>query len=323
MRAIRVHACGGPEALRYDEIPAPKPQAGEAVVEIAAAGVNFIDVQHRTGRYKSPALPFTLGSEAAGTVVGVGAGVSEVAVGDRVAYAMVLGAYAEHAIVPAKRLVKVPPAIDLRTAAAVMLQGLTAHYLTHSTYAIQPGDTALVHAAAGGAGQLITQVARLRGATVYGTVGGDAKAAIARSVGAAAAIDYRTRDFEVEIKSLTNGRGVDVVYDSVGKDTFEKSLNCLRPRGMLALFGFSSGPVPPFDPAVLGTKGSLFLTRPGLNQYIATRDELVTRANDLFAWLAAGKLKVTVDCAWPLAEAAEAHTALEARRTAGKLLLVP
>ncbi len=323
MRAIRVHACGGPEALRYDEVPVPEPQAGEALVEIAAAGVNFIDVQHRTGRYKAPRLPFTLGSEAAGTVAAIGAGVSEVAVGDRVAYAMVLGAYADYAVVPAKRLVKVPNAIDLQTAAAVMLQGLTAHYLTHSTFEIKQGDTALVHAAAGGAGQLITQVARLRGATVYGTVGGEAKAAVARAAGAVATIDYRTQDFEAEIKRLTNGRGVDVVYDSVGKDTFDKSLGSLRPRGLLALFGFSSGAVPPFDPAVLGAKGSLFLTRPGLNQYIATRAELVGRATDLFAWLAAGKLKVTVDGVRPLAEAADAHTALEARRTAGKLLLVP
>jgi NADPH2:quinone reductase len=323
MRAIRVHACGGPEALRCDEVPVPEPQAGEALVVIAAAGVNFIDIQHRTGRYKPPALPFTLGSEAAGTVAAVGAGVTEVAAGDRVAYAMVLGAYAEYAVVPARRLVKVPATIDLQTAAAVMLQGLTAHYLTHSTYELEAGDTALVHAAAGGAGQLITQVARLRGATVYGTVGGEAKAAIARAAGATAVIDYRTLDFEAEIKKLTNGRGVDVVYDSVGKDTFEKSLSSLRPRGLLALFGFSSGPVPPFDPAVLGAKGSLFLTRPGLNQYIATRDELVGRASDLFAWLAAGKLRVTIDRVRPLAEAAEAHEALESRRTAGKLLLVP
>ena len=253
----------------------------------------------------------------------VGSGVTEVAVGDRVAYAMVLGSYAEYAAVPARRLVKVPDAIELRTAAAVMLQGLTAHYLTQSTFALKAGDTALVHAAAGGVGQLITQVARLRGATVYGTVGSEAKAAIARKAGAAATIDYRTQDFEAEIKKLTNGRGVDVVYDSVGKDTVEKSLNSLRPRGLLALFGFSSGPVPPFDPAVLGAKGSLFLTRPGLNQYIATRDELLGRANDLFAWLAAGKLKVTIDRAWPLAEAAEAHKALETRKTAGKVLLVP
>lgn len=323
MKAIRVHECGGPEALRYDDVAVPQPQAGEAVVEVAAAGVNFIDVQHRTGRYKPPALPFTLGSEAAGVVTAVGSGVTEVAVGDRVAYAMVLGAYAQHAVVPARRLVKVPPEVDLQTAAAVMLQGLTAHYLTHSTYAVKPGDTALVHAAAGGAGQLITQVARLRGATVYGTVGGAAKAAIARAAGAAATIDYRSQDFEAEVKKLTEGRGVDVVYDSVGKDTFEKSLNCLKARGLLALFGFSSGPVAPFDPAVLGYKGSLFLTRPGLNQYIATRDELVGRANDLFAWLAAGKLKVTIDRVYPLAEAADAHRALEARQTAGKLVLVP
>jgi NADPH2:quinone reductase len=323
MKAIRVHACGGPEALRYDDVAVPTPQAGEAVVKIVATGVNFIDVQHRAGRYKPPALPFTLGSEAAGTVTAVGAGVTEVAVGDRVAYAMVLGSYAEYAAVPARRLVKVPAAIELRTAAAVMLQGLTAHYLTQSTFAVKAGDTALVHAAAGGAGQLITQVARLRGATVYGTVGGEAKAAIARRAGAAATIDYRTQDFEAEVKKLTDGRGVDVVYDSVGKDTFEKSLNCLRPRGLLALFGFSSGAVPPFDPAVLGAKGSLFLTRPGLNQYIATREELVGRATDLFAWLAAGKLAVTIDREWPLAEAARAHEALEARQTAGKLLLIP
>jgi NADPH2:quinone reductase len=323
MKAIRVHACGGLEALRHEDVELPAPQAGEAVVKIAAAGVNFIDVQHRAGRYKPPALPFTLGSEAAGTVTAVGAGVSEVAVGDRVAYAMVLGSYAERAIVPARKLVKVPSAVDLKTAAAVMLQGLTAHYLTHSTFALKQGDTALVHAAAGGAGQLITQVARLRGATVYGTVGGAAKAEIARAAGAASTIDYRTQDFAAEIKRLTNGRGVDVVYDSVGKDTFDKSLDCLRPRGMLALFGFSSGPVAPFDPAVLGAKGSLFLTRPGLNQYIATREELVARANDLFAWLAAGKLKITIDREWPLAEAARAHEALEGRRSAGKLLLVP
>jgi NADPH2:quinone reductase len=323
MKAIRVHTCGGVEGLRYDEVDLPEPQAGEAAVKIAAAGVNFIDVQHRTGRYKPPSLPFTLGSEAAGTVTAVGAGVTEVAVGDRVAYAMVLGSYAEHAVVQARRLVKVPDAVDLKTAAAVMLQGLTAHYLTHSTFALKQGDTALVHAAAGGAGQLITQVARLRGATVYGTVGGVAKAAIARAAGATATIDYRSQDFAAEIKKLTNGRGVDVVYDSVGKDTFDKSLDCLRARGMLALFGFSSGPVAPFDPAVLGAKGSLFLTRPGLNQYIATREELTSRAADLFAWLAAGKLKVTIDCEWPLEEAARAHEALEARRTAGKLLLVP
>jgi NADPH2:quinone reductase len=323
MKAVRVHACGGAEALRYEEAPVPTPQTGEALVKIAAAGVNFIDVQHRAGRYKPPALPFTVGSEAAGTVAAVGPGVTEVAVGDRVAYVMVLGAYAEHAVVPARRLVKLPDSIDFETAAAVMLQGLTAHYLTHSTYPLRAGDTALVHAAAGGVGQLITQVARLCGATVYGTVGSAAKAELARRAGAAATIDYTREDFEAAVKKLTDGRGVDVVYDSVGKDTFDKSLNSLRPRGYLALFGFSSGPVAPFDPAILGNKGSLFLTRPGLNQYIATREELTARAQDLFGWLAAGKLTVTVDRKLPLKDAAQAHQALEARRTAGKLLLIP
>lgn len=322
MKAVRVHECGGPEALRYEEVDVPEPKAGEALVRIAAAGVNFIDVQHRTGRYKPPSLPFTPGSEAAGTVEAVGPGVEEVAVGDRVAYAMVLGAYAEYAIVPSKRLVPLPDGVDFRSAAAVMLQGMTAHYLTHSTYELKDGDVALVHAAAGGAGQLIVQLARRRGATVIATVGSDAKAEIARAAGAHEVIVYTKQDFETEVKRLTNGRGVDVVYDSVGKDTFDRSLNCLRPRGLLALFGFSSGPVAPFDPAVLGAKGSLYLTRPGLNQYIATRDELLTRARDLFTWLEDGSLKLTIDSARPLAEAADAHRALEARRTAGKLLLV-
>jgi NADPH2:quinone reductase len=323
VKAIRVHECGGPEALRYEEVETPAPGRGEALVEIAAAGVNFIDVQHRAGRYKPPGLPFTVGSEAAGVVTAVGPDVHDVRVGDRVAYSMILGAYAEYAVVPAHRLVHVPADVSLEAAAAVMLQGLTAHYLTHSTFALKSGDSALVHAAAGGVGQLIVQVAGLRGATVYGTVGSEAKAAVARAAGAAAVIDYRHQDFEAEVKRLTNGRGVDVVYDSVGKDTFEKSLNCLRPRGLLALFGFSSGPVTPFDPAVLGAKGSLFLTRPGLNQYIATREELVGRAKDLFAWLGAGALKLTIDRTLPLAEAATAHREIEARHTAGKVLLVP
>jgi NADPH2:quinone reductase len=323
LKAIRVHVCGGPDALRFDDVPTPTPGAGDALVKIATAGVNFIDVQHREGRYKGPTLPFTLGSEGAGTVTAVGSGVTEVAVGDRVGYAMVVGSYAEYAAVPAKKLVKLPPNVDFRSAAAVMLQGLTAHYLTHSTFALKRGDTALVHAAAGGAGQLVVQVARICGATVYGTVGGAAKAAIAREAGAHEVIDYKAKDFEAEVKRLTNGRGVDVVYDSVGKDTFDKSLNCLRPRGMLALFGFSSGPVAPFDPATLGAKGSLFLTRPGLNQYVATRDELVQRASDLFKWLGSGELKPRVDRVLPLADAATAHRELEARRTAGKLLLEP
>jgi NADPH2:quinone reductase len=323
VKAIRVHECGGREALRYEEVAAPSPGRGEALVKIAAAGVNFMDVQQREGRYPPPGFPFTLGSEAAGTVTAVGPDVREVAVGDRVAYAMILGAYAEYAIVPAQRLVKVPDGVSLDAAAAVMLQGLTAHYLTHSTFPIKPGDTALVHAAAGGVGQLITQVARLRGAIVYGTVGSEAKAALAREAGAAEVIDYTREDFEAEIKRLTGGRGVDVVYDSVGKDTFEKSLGCLQPRGYLALFGFSSGPVAPFDPAVLGAKGSLFLTRPGLNQYIATREELLGRARDLFEWLRSGALKLRIDRVLPLSEAAAAHREIEARRTAGKVLLTP
>ncbi|HZF28280.1 MAG TPA: quinone oxidoreductase [Gammaproteobacteria bacterium] len=323
MKAIRVHGYGGPDALRCDDVPTPTPGAGEALVKIAAAGVNFIDVQHREGRYKGTTLPFTVGSEGAGTVTAVGAGVTEVAVGDRVGYAMVVGSYAEYAAVPAKRLVKLPANVDFRTAAAVMLQGLTAHYLTHSTFALKRGDVALVHAAAGGAGQLVVQVARICGATVYGTVGGAAKAAIARAAGAHEVIDYKTQDFEAEVKRLTGGRGVDVVYDSVGKDTFDKSLGSLRPRGMLALFGFSSGPVAPFDPAVLGAKGSLFLTRPGLNQYIATREEFVQRAADLFKWLGSGALEPRVDRVLPLADAATAHRELEARRTTGKLLLEP
>jgi NADPH2:quinone reductase len=309
--------------LRYEDVPAPVPGSGEALVRIAAAGVNFIDVQHRAGRYKGLSTPFTVGSEGAGTVIEVGPDTRDVAVGDRVAYAMVVGAYAEQAVVPARRLVKLPSGVDFDSAAAIMLQGLTAHYLTASTFPLQRGDTALVHAAAGGVGALITQAARIRGATVLGTVGSEAKAKIARAAGAAEVIDYNERDFEAEVMRLTDGRGVDVVYDSVGKSTFDKSLNCLRPRGYLALFGFSSGPVPPFDPAVLGAKGSLFLTRPGLNQYIATRDELVARANDLFEWLAAGALKPRIDRVLPLADAALAHRDLEARRTAGKVLLRP
>jgi len=323
LKAVRVHACGGPEALRYEDVATPTPGRGEALVKIAASGVNFIDVQQRAGRYKPPGFPFTVGSEGAGIVTAVGPDVRDVRVGDRVAYTMIVGTYAEYAVAPAHRLVTVPADVTLESAAAIMLQGTTAHYLTHSTFAIKPGDTALVHAAAGGAGQLVTQIARLRGATVYGTVGSEAKAALARAAGAAAVIDYTRQDFEAEIKKLTNGRGVDVVYDSVGKDTFDKSLNCLRPRGLLALFGFSSGPVAPFDPAVLGAKGSLFLTRPGLNQYIATREELVQRTNDLFAWLAAGALRPRIDRVLPLAEGATAHRDLEARRTAGKILLVP
>ncbi|MGH9148706.1 MAG: quinone oxidoreductase family protein, partial [Vicinamibacterales bacterium] len=280
-------------------------------------------IQQRKGKYKIPEFPFTLGSEAAGTVSAIGSGVSDLRVGDRVAYTMITGTYAEYARAPADRLVKLPDGLDFQTGAAVMLQGTTAHYLTLSTFPIKPGHTVLVHAAAGGVGQLITQLADKLGAKVYATVGSDAKAALAREAGASQVINYSTEDFEAEIKRLTDGRGVDVVYDSVGKDTFEKSLNCLRPRGCLALFGFSSGPVPLFDPATLGAKGSLFLTRPGLAHYIATREELVMRTTDLFRWLVEGALKLRIDRVFPLADAARAHVELESRRTTGKLLLTP
>jgi NADPH:quinone reductase len=323
VKAVRVHEHGGPEVLRYEDVPKPSPGRGEVLVRIAASGVNFIDVQHREGRYKGPQLPFAVGSEAAGTIAELGGDVGDFEVGDRVAYAMVVGSYAEYAVVPAARLVEVPDSVDLETAAAIMLQGMTAHYLTHSTFALKRGDTALVHAAAGGAGLMVTQVARLCGAKVYGTVGSEEKAKLAREAGADEVINYKEKDFEAEIKRLTAGRGVDVVYDSVGRDTFERSLNCLRPRGCLALFGFSSGPVAPFDPAVLGAKGSLFLTRPGLNQYIATREELEWRARDLFAWIAGGKLRVQLHRALPLSRAADAHRELEGRLSAGKMLLKP
>jgi NADPH2:quinone reductase len=321
VKAVRVHVFGGPEALVYEDVPVPQPGPGEALVQIAASGLNFIDVQHRAGRYKLPSMPFTIGSEAAGTVSAVGSGVTDVKVGDRVAYVMVVGSYADYAVVPANRLVPLPAGVDFQSAAAVMLQGTTAHYLTHSTYPLKSGDVAVVHAAAGGAGLLITQLARKRGAHVIATVGTDAKAVLAREAGAEDVIVYTKQDFEAEVKRITGGRGADVVYDSVGKDTFDKSLNCLRARGCLALFGFSSGPVAPFDPAVLGMKGSLFLTRPGLNHYIATREELLMRAQDLFTWIGAGELRLRIDRVLPLADAAKAHQALEARQTTGKVLL--
>lgn len=323
MKAVRVHAPGGPEALRFEDVEVPTPGEGQALVKIAASGLNFIDVQFRAGKYPPPASPFTVGSEASGTVAAVGPGVADVAVGDRVAYTMVVGTYAEYAVVPAARLVPLPDHIDFKTAAAVMLQGTTAHYLTSSTFPLSPGDTVLVHAAAGGVGQLITQAARKRGARVIGTAGTAAKAALARQAGAEDVILYTEQDFEAEVKRLTAGRGVDVVYDSVGKDTFSKSLNCLRPRGGLALFGFSSGPVAPFDPAILGAKGSLYLTRPGLNQYIATRDELLMRTRDIFAWLGDGSMKVRIEREFPLEQSAQAHVELEARRTTGKILILP
>lgn len=320
MKAVRVHTVGGPEVLRYEDVDVPRPGPGEALVKIAASGLNYLDVQYRIGRVKAP-TPFVIGSEAAGVVTEIGSGVADLRVGDRVGWAMTLGSYAEYAVVPAWKLVAIPADVDLQIAAGVMLQGLTAHYLTHSTFALKPGDTAVVHAAAGGVGSVIVQVARIVGARVIATAGTEAKAELARQAGANEVIVYTKQDFEAEVKRLTGGRGVDVVYDSVGKDTFDKSLNCLRPRGMLALFGFSSGLVPPFDPATLGTKGSLFLTRPGLNQYMATREELLSRTNAIFEWLASGALKIRIGHVFPMAEARKAHEELEARRTTGKVLL--
>jgi len=322
MKSIQVREPGGPEKLELVETAAPQPGPKQALVRIAASGVNFIDVYFRTGLYKA-GLPVTLGNEGAGTVEAAGSEVTEVAPGDRVAWAMARGSYAEYALVPAAQLVKLPPGLGFQTAAAVMLQGMTAHYLTHSTYALKSGDACLVHAAAGGAGGLIVQMAKMLGARVFGTVSTEEKAAVARQHGVDEAILYTQTDFETEVKRLTGGRGVDVVYDSVGATTFEKSLNSLRPRGLLALFGQSSGSVPPFDPAILNAKGSLFLTRPSLAHYLLTREELLWRAGDVLSWTVSGKLKPRIDRAYPLAEAAAAHRDLEARRTAGKLLLIP
>lgn len=320
MKAIQVKEPGGPEKMQLVDVPTPSPREGEALVRIAASGVNFIDVYFRTGLYKSD-LPIALGSEAAGTVEAVGPGVSEVSPGDRVAYAMARGSYAEYAVVPAARLVRIPDTVGFETAAAAMLQGMTAHYLTHSTWPLQKGETCLVHAAAGGTGGLIVQMARMREARVIGTVGSEEKARVARECGADEVIRYDEQDFEAEARRLTGGRGVDVVYDSVGHTTFEKSLGSLRPRGMLVLFGQSSGPVPPFDPTVLNGRGSLFLTRPSLAHYVQTREELLWRATDVLNQVASGALRLRIDRKYPLAEAAAAHRELESRRTSGKLLL--
>jgi NADPH2:quinone reductase len=321
VKAILVQEPGGPEKMQLVEAPMPQPGPKQALVRIAVSGVNFIDVYFRIGLYKAD-VPIALGNEGAGTVEAVGAEVTDLVPGDRVAYAMARGSYAEYAVVPAAQFVKIPAHVDFQTAAAAMLQGMTAHYLTHSTYALKSGDTCLVHAAAGGAGGLTAQMAKMLGARVFGTVSTEEKARIARENGVDDAILYTQQDFEAEVKRLTNGRGVDVVYDSVGKTTFEKSLNSLRPRGLLALFGQSSGPVPPFDPGILNAKGSLFMTRPSLGHYVATRDELLWRAGDVLQWLDSGKLKVRIDRTYPLAEAAAAHRDLESRKTTGKLLLI-
>ena len=322
MKAIRAHTTGGPEVLRYEDVPQPQPGAGQALVQIEAAGVNYIDTYQRSGLYRVP-LPFTLGQEGAGTVAAVGTGVTDVRPGDRVAWTGVQGSYAEFALAPADRLVAVPPELDTAQAAAAMLQGMTAHYLAFTTFPLSGGHSCLVHAAAGGVGLLLVQIAKLRGARVFGTVSTEEKARLAREAGADHVIRYTEQDFEEEIRRLTDGRGVDVVYDSVGRTTFEGSLNCLARRGMLVLFGQSSGPVPPFDAQVLNQKGSLFLTRPSLAHYIAARPELSLRAADVLGWIVQGKLALHIHARYPLARAADAHRDLEARKTVGKLLLVP
>jgi len=322
MKAIQVKQPGGPEAMELVELPVPQPKANEAVVKLAASGVNFIDVYQREGRYKIP-LPCVLGQEGAGVITSVGADVKSVKAGDRVAWTMLMGSYAEYAFIPADRLVPIPAGVTDQQAAAAMLQGMTAHYLAHDTYALKRGETALVHAAAGGVGLLLVQMAHNIGARVIATVSTDEKAKLAREAGADEIILYAQSDFEAETKRLTGGKGVDVVYDSVGKTTFDKGLNVLRPRGMMALFGGSSGAVPPFDPIILTQKGSLFLTRPSLGNYIATREELVARSGAVFGMMAAGKLKLRIEYIYPLAEAQRAHRDLEGRKTTGKLLLIP
>jgi len=321
VKAIRVHQYGGPEVLRYEEVPVPEPGAGEARIKLEAIGVNYIDIYQRTGLYPQP-MPFTVGREGAGIIDAIGANVTEVKKGDRVAYAMEPGAYAEYAVVPAWKLVPIPPSVDSRSAAAIMLQGMAAHYLARDTYPLKKGETALVHAAAGGVGLLLIQVAKRLGARVFGTVSTEEKAGLAREAGADEVILYTQADFAAEVKRLTNGEGVQVVYDSVGQSTFEKSLDCLRPRGYLVLFGQSSGPVPPFNLGNLA-KGSLFVTRPTLLHYMRNREELLQRSGDLFRWLATGELRLRIGKTFPLSDAAEAHRQLAGRATVGKVLLIP
>src|SRR5213594_3991340 len=322
MKAIRVHQFGGPEVLRYEDAPLPEPGKGQARVKIEAIGLNYIDIYHRTGLYPLKA-PFTLGMEGAGVVDAVAADVTDAKKGDRVAYAMEQGAYAEYAIAPAWKLAPVPQSIDSRTAAATMLQGITAHYLVHDTYPLKKGETALIHAAAGGVGLLLVQMAHNIGARVIGTVSSEEKAKLAREAGADEIIFYTQSDFEAETKRLTGSKGVDVVYDSVGKTTFEKGLNVLRARGMMALFGGSSGAVPPFDPLTLTQKGSLYLTRPSIGHYIITRQELQQRAGAVFGMIREKKLKLRIEHVYPLQQAVQAHRDLEGRKTTGKLLLIP
>jgi NADPH2:quinone reductase len=322
MKAILVRECGDAGQLKLEETPIPSPSSGEVLVKVAASGVNFIDIYFRIGLYKAN-LPFVPGMEAAGIVQEVGAGVRDFSPGDRVAYAMTRGSYSQYAVVPASTLIKVPKDLDLSLAAASLLQGMTAHYLTHSTFPLQPGQTALVHAAGGGTGALIVQMAKMRGARVIATVGTESKAVRARQAGADEIILYAEVDFEAETRRLTDGKGVDVVYDSVGASTFNKSINSLRPRGMMVTFGNASGPVPAIEPLLLSQKGSLFLTRPTLANYTANREELLWRAGDVLDWLASSALKQTIFRTYPLENASQAHRDLEGRVSEGKLLLVP
>jgi NADPH2:quinone reductase len=322
MKAVRVHTPGGPDVLKYEDVPEPQPKAGEAIVKIDAAGLNYVDVYFRSGLYKAE-LPMTLGLEAAGTVTAVGPNVTEVKVGDKVAYTGVAGAYAQYAAVPAQRLVVLPAGVSTKQGAAAMLQGMTAHYLACSTYPLKRVDTCLVHAAAGGVGLLLCQIAKMRGARVIGTVSTEEKAKLAREAGADEVILYAKQDFEAEVTRLTSGKGVQVVYDSVGKTTFDKGFSCLALRGLMVLYGQSSGPIGPFDPQVLNAKGSLFLTRPSLVHHVATRDELLARAGDVLGWIRDGKLRLRTEFEFALKDAAEAHRALEGRKTTGKVLLIP
>jgi NADPH2:quinone reductase len=322
MKAIQIHGTGGPEVLQLADLPIPQPGPGQVLIRVEAVGVNFVEIYFRKGMYKA-ALPFIPGSEAAGTVEELGPGVTGFAAGDAVASASVLGSYAEYALVPAAQLVKTPPGITHEQAAAAMLQGMTAHYLAYSTYPLKAGETALIHAGAGGVGLLLTQIAVRIGARVITTVSTAEKAELSREAGASEVILYTEQDFEAEVKRITGGKGVDVVYDSVGKTTFDMSLNCLRPRGLMALFGASSGPVPPFDLTQLNSKGSLFVTRPSMWYYVATRAELEWRANDVLGWVAKGELKLRMEHLYPLDQASQAHADLEARKTTGKILLEP
>jgi NADPH2:quinone reductase len=329
MRAVRVHELGGPEVLRYEELPDPQPKAHEVLVKIEAAGLNLLDIYYRSGfhwgGHHRRALPYVPGAEAAGTVIEVGHTVTDIKVGDRVAYGISngYGSYAEACAVPSWHLFRLPDSVDFQTAAAIMLQGMTAHYLTHSTYPLKPNQTVLIHAAAGGTGLLLVQIAKLLGAQVIGTVSTEEKAQLARAVGADSTINYTKDDFAIEVKKLTGGKGVNVVYDSVGKETYERSLDILAPLGCLVIFGQASGPVPPFDTAILNAKGSLSLARPSLTHNVTSHADVVWRAGDLFQWIERGKLAATIGKRFPLADAARAHREMESRRSVGKLLLIP